>query len=77
MTPYELNIHAEIFEEKQKFEQDERLTLVWMGEYFHRVEKLPTLKEVLGKKEESKEMSADEMLANVMRIHSALDGKVE
>jgi hypothetical protein len=77
MTPYELNLHAEIFEEKQKFEQEERLTLVWMGEYFHRIEKLPTLKEVLGKKEESKAMSAEEMLANVMQIHAALDGKAE
>jgi len=77
MTPYELNLHAEIFEEKQKFEQEERLTLVWMGEYFHRIETLPPLKEVLGKKEEPKEMTAEEMLANVMQLNSALDGTVK
>jgi hypothetical protein len=76
MTPYELNIHAEIFEEKQKFDQEERLTLVWMGEYFHRVEKLPTLNELLGKKKESKEMTAEEMLQKVMQLNSALDGTV-
>jgi hypothetical protein len=77
MTPYELNIHAEIFEEKQRFEQEERLSLVWMGEYFHRVEKMPTLNELLGKKEETKVMSAEEMLANVMQLNSAMDGTVK
>jgi hypothetical protein len=77
MTPYELNLHAEIFEEKQKFDQEERLTLVWMGEHFHRVEKLPALKEVLGKKEEKKEMSSEEMLANVMQLNSAMGGTVK
>jgi hypothetical protein len=77
MTPYELTLHAEIYQEKQKFDQEERLSLVWMGEYFHRVEKLPTLNEILGKKEEMKEMSAEEMLANVMQLNSALDGTVK
>jgi len=77
MTPYELNIHAEIFEEKQRFEQEERLSLVWMGEYLHRVEKMPTLNELLGKKEETKVMSAEEMLANVMQLNSAMDGTVK
>jgi hypothetical protein len=77
MTPYELNVHAEIYQEKQKLEQEERLTLVWMGEYFHRIEKLPTLDEVLGKKKETKSMTADEMLLNVMQLNSALDGTVK
>lgn len=77
MTPYELNLHAEIFEEKQKFEQEERLYLVWMGEYFHRIEKLPDLKELLGKKEEKTDMSTEEMLANVMQLNSAMGGTVE
>jgi hypothetical protein len=77
MTPYELNIHAEVYQEKQKFEQEERLYLVWMGEYFHRVEKLPDLKEILGKKEEPKEMTAEEMLANVMQLNSVMGGSVE
>jgi hypothetical protein len=77
MTPYELNLHAEIFEEKQKFEQEEKLSLVWMGEYFHRVEKLPTLDEVLGKKKETKSMTAEEMLLKVMQLNSALNGTVK
>lgn len=77
MTPYELNLHAEIFEEKQKFEQEERLYFVWMGEYFHRIEKLPDLKELLGKKEEKTDMSTEEMLANVMQLNSAMGGTVE
>jgi hypothetical protein len=77
MTPYELNLHADIYQEKQKFEEEERLTLVWMGEYFQRIEKLPTLNEILGKKEETEEMTADEMLHNIMQLNSALGGTVK
>lgn len=78
MTPHELNLHSEIFEEKQKFKQEEKLSLVWMGEHFHRREKLPTINEVLGKEEEKpKEMTADEMLQKVMQLNSALDGTVK
>lgn len=75
MTPYELNLHAEIFEEKQKFEQEERLTLVWMGEYFHRVEELPKLDDLLGKKKET--MTDEEMLLKVTELNGALNGTVK
>jgi hypothetical protein len=74
MTPRELQLYAEIFEEKQ----EEKLTLIWMGEYLQRVEEMPTLKEfVNGGKEETKEMSSEEMLANVMQLNAEMGGAFE
>jgi hypothetical protein len=77
MTPYELRVHAEIYAEKQQLEQEERLSLVWMVEYFHRIDKLPPLKEILGKNESPKEMTNDEMLEMVKRLNSAFGGTVK
>jgi hypothetical protein len=74
MTPYELSIHIEAFAKKREMEQEERMTLVWMGEYLHRVEKLPPLKEILGKKDD--EMTDDEMLDTVKQLNSLFGGTV-
>lgn len=78
MTPYELRLHANAFGEKQQREDEEKITMVWMGEFFHRMEKLPSLNEVLGKKEEQtkKAMSPEEMLQKVMQLNSAMNGAV-
>jgi hypothetical protein len=73
MTPYELQLYADIFEEKK----EEKLTLVWLAEWLHRTEEPPTLNEFIGKKEESKEMTADEMLATVMQLNAAMGGAFE
>jgi hypothetical protein len=43
----------------------------------HRTEETPTLNEFIGKKEEPKEMTSDEMLANVMQLNSAMGGAFE
>lgn len=77
MTPYELRIYAEVFAEKQQFETEEKITLVWMAENFRRTEELPPLEKILGKEEEKKEMSADDMLLKVMQLNSAFGGTVQ
>lgn len=74
MTPYELRIHSEIFAEKRKIEREEKLTLLWLGEYLQRVKEPPSLKEFLGKEEKPKAMTADEMLQKVMQLNNALNG---
>lgn len=74
MTPCELHLYAEVFSEKLQREQDEKITLVWMGEYFHRIEKLPPLKEILDKGEK-KTMTNDEMLEMAKRLNNAFGGK--
>jgi hypothetical protein len=74
MTPYELELYGDIFEEKR----EEKLILVWLAEWLHRTEEPPSLNEFIGKKEEeTKEMTADEMLANVMQINAAMGGAFE
>jgi hypothetical protein len=52
--------------------------LLWLSEWLHRTEETPTLNEFIGKKEEEpKEMTANEMLANVMQLNAAMGGAFE
>jgi hypothetical protein len=73
MTPYELQLYGDIFEEKK----EEKLTLLWLSEWLHRTEEAPTLNEFIGKKEELKEMTSDEMLAIVMQLNAEMGGAFE
>jgi hypothetical protein len=77
MTPYELSVYAEVFQEKKATELEEQLTLVWLGEYYHRLKKLPSLKELLSKVKEKEDtkMSDDEMLRVVTMLNKQFKGK--
>jgi hypothetical protein len=75
MTPHELSIYADIYAEKAEQEREDKITLVWLGAYFQRVEKLPSLKEVLGKNDE--EMTDEEMLEQVKKLNALFGGNVE
>ena len=79
MTPYELNLIAESYEEMQEVEAHEKVTLVWLNEYYHRQKKLPSLKKCLeeffGK--EKQPMSDEEMLKVVERLNSQFNGNIE
>jgi hypothetical protein len=75
MTPYELNLYIYDFNEKWKREDEEKLTLVWLGEYWHRIKKLPPLKEVIGSKtQQKKQMTQEEMLNEVKKLNAAFGG---
>jgi hypothetical protein len=78
MTPYELSLYSEATIEKQEAELKERLTLVWLGEFYHRTKKLPSLKDELKKvsKSQSKprEMTDKEMLETVKRLNAQFGG---
>jgi hypothetical protein len=73
MTPYELQLYGDIFEEKR----EEKLTLLWLSEWLHRTEETPTLNEFIGKKEEPKEMTSAEMLTKAMQLNAAMGGAFE
>lgn len=79
MTPYELMLFAEVHAERTELEHEEKLVLVWLGEYYHRVKKLPSLKEVLGKKNVTKkpQMSDDQMFKAVQILNQKFGGKFE
>lgn len=76
MTPYELSLYIEATFEKQEAETKERLTMVWLGEYYHRIKRLPKLKDELNKisGDPKKTMSPDQMLENVKRLNSQFGG---
>lgn len=77
MTPYELLISAEAFEDRRFAEFQKDVTIAWLGEYYHRTKSLPALKDALAeisKEENRREMTDDEMLAEVKRIHAILGG---
>jgi hypothetical protein len=78
MTPYELNLHAECFVERLNREREERLTLVWLGEYYTRIKKLPSLNDELRKMsgEKKKVMTDEEMFKKVTMINLQLGGSV-
>jgi hypothetical protein len=79
MTPYELCLAIEVFNEKNQLINEEKLTLTWLGEYYHRVKKLPSLKEVLGKIQsaESKIMTDEQMLKVAQALNVKFGGTLK
>jgi hypothetical protein len=71
MTPYEFALYCEAYSENKEADMKERLTLVWLGEYYHRIKEL---KKISG--ESQKVMSNDEMLEMVKRLNQQFGGKV-
>lgn len=76
MTPYELCLYAEVYQEKFQANLEEELTKVWLGEYYHRLKRLPSLKSELDKfnQPEKPKMSDDEMLRVVQILNKQLKG---
>jgi hypothetical protein len=77
MTPYELSLSVEAHFEKQQAEMKDKLTLVWLGEYYHRTKRLPNLQKELRKitgEEEKPVMTDDQMLQTVKRLNAQFGG---
>jgi len=80
MTPYELSLFAEVFVEKLLMEKEEKVTLTWLGEYYHRLKKLPRLKDeikMLRSDNATNAMSDDEMFKIAQKVNSQCGGKVK
>lgn len=79
MTPYELSLVAEAINEKMEAESQEKIILTWLGEYYHRQKKLPSLKKAVedffGKKD--KVMTDEEMLAMAKQLNAQFGGTFE
>lgn len=75
MTPYELNLYIRDFNEKQKLQNEEKITLTWLGAYWaFRAKKMPSLKQLLGREQPKKKMTNDEMLNEVKKLNAAFGG---
>lgn len=79
MTPYELSLFIEAYFEIKEAETEERITLVWLGEYYHRIKKLPSLQNELKKikGEQKQAMSDEEMFNMVKKLNAQFGGIVE
>lgn len=81
MTPYELSLCLEAYTERQEAELKERLTLVWLGEYYHRTKRLPSLKGELRKisaqPTKKKVMTDNQMLEMAKFLNAQFGGTFE
>lgn len=76
MTPHELNLHIEAFGERRNEESESILINAYMAAYWHRVKKMPSIKEVLKKPNQKKQrdQTPAEMLEMVKKLNAALGG---
>lgn len=65
-----------MYNENKKIEQEEKIVLTYLGAYWQRVNKLPSINEVLGKNKPKKEMTPEEMLEKIKQLNAAFGGEV-
>lgn len=72
-------MHLEAYAENLEAKTKEKLTMVWLGEYYHRTKKLPTLQSELRKisAEKEKVMTDQQMLETVKRLNAQFGGIVK
>lgn len=73
MTPFELFISVEAFEDREKERSKELITQAYYTEAFARMKKLPKLKDLL---KEKKKQTNEEMLAMVKNLNAMMGGEV-
>lgn len=82
MTPYELNIHLKDYNDKYEREHDFALSLVYLGEKWHRYKKLPSFNELLQRDDASKHdkavkrQSPEEMKQKLIALNASFGGSV-
>jgi hypothetical protein len=75
MTPYELALYVETVSEIKEAEIQEKIALVWMGEYYHRMKRLPKLQDELKKfSNGDKNMTDEQMLETVKALNAQFGG---
>lgn len=79
MTPYELNLHIVDYMKREKVENEERIAHAYMTAAWSRAEKLPSLKSILQKANQTqtttpkKTKTAEEMLEFVKQMQNAIE----
>lgn len=77
MTPRELNLHIQEYNYRTQQVSEEGLTLAYLTAYWHRVKKMPNLKELLGKIKPPKPLTDEQILAQVKALNAAMGGKTK
>lgn len=78
MTPYQLSLYIEEYNEKQKTEAKEKLILTYLNAAWVRTKRMPNLKRLLNQIDHAqlKPMTAEQILERVKQINAALGGTV-
>jgi|GEM_PF-527567 len=86
MTPYELNIYAEAYFEKQKNDYKEKLsleyynamwTIKWLGKKSQHPKPLNEILNEIDKEKEKKIMTDEQMLAQVKVLNALFGGEIK
>ncbi|KQL54509.1 hypothetical protein AN964_14050 [Heyndrickxia shackletonii] len=77
MTPYELSLFIHDYNEKKKQETEDKLTFTWLGAYWQRVNKFPSLKEVLTSTKPKKPMNDEQMFERIKQLNIMFGGSVK
>lgn len=77
LTPRELGVLVSAHLEKAKRDHEERLLIAYLGAYWQRIKKMPSIKEVLKQSgtAEPKQKTPEQLLEQVKRMNEALGGQ--
>lgn len=76
LTPHELNLHIQAYNEKLTRESKERITAAYLVAGWSRTKKLPDLKKILGE-DRRNEQTEKQMLNTVKMLNAAFGGVVK
>lgn len=75
MTPYELTIYIDAWNEKEKQEDERYIVSAWLSAAWYRCEKLPKLSEILGREIET-EQTDEQLLESIIELNKKFGGIV-
>lgn len=73
ITPHELNLHIQAYNERLRHDSKEQLTQAYLTAYWGRVKRMPDLKKILGN-EKPKNQTAEQMLHVVRKLNAMFGG---
>lgn len=77
ITPHELNLYIEEYNLRKQEESEIRLVQAYLGAYWQRVKKMPSLQSVLKDMKPRKTQTDEQMLAQIKAINAAMGGNVK
>ncbi|MBD0381283.1 hypothetical protein [Paenibacillus sedimenti] len=73
MTPHELNLHIHAYTDRMKVDAEERITMAYLMASWSRADKLPSLKSILQKVEQSgkpkQAKTTEQLIAFAQKMH--------
>lgn len=73
ITPYELILYIQAYNERMSLDHKERITAAYLTAYWGRVKKMPELKKILGE-DKPNNQTPEQMLAVVRQLNAAFGG---